>query len=94
MRKAGGYESGPGDPQAVYIQELFDAKLIRVAAAITPNDQPRYVYKVVQPDILPTGVVNRKTTDSATPVINPAGSRSGLIPAKVTDDPRITKDRG
>ena len=46
------------------------------------------------PKLMQPGVTRAKTTDSATPVIVPSGSTSGLIPPSVTDDPRITKDRG
>lgn len=94
IRTAGTYESKAGDPQGVYVHELFAANAIRIAEVISHRSGRTLVYKVHNPDEPHPGVVHRKTTDSATPTIVPSGSTSGLIPPKITDDPRITKNRG
>lgn len=85
---ANGYESKADDPQRPLINELLAAKGIRiVTSGLTLFVKPARVTIAVSP-------ARGKTTDSATPTIQPIGSTSGLIPPKVTDDPRITKDRG
>lgn len=87
IRAANGYESMADDSQRPLVIELLDAGLVRkVSEGLSIGVKP-VAFR-------PATRTSAKTTDSATPNITASGSTSGLIPPKVTDDPRITKDRG